>query len=144
MAGAVIDELAFCQVPYVKHGREMDGADCWGFVRLVAASIGVDLPRHNDVSVADPDACAARIEDLRDGFYSRVDRGRERAGDLVHLWSMVGGKRRDLHIGIVSRPGRMMHLERIGGVKAVPLRHSSVADRVIGIYRFHGSSECSG
>ncbi len=141
MAGTVINEMAFAAVPYRRHGRAMDGADCWGFVRLAAASVGIDLPYWNEVDVCDLEECAGEIADLRDTYCTKVILGSEHTGDVVHMWSVVGGKKRRLHLGIVTRPGRLMHLERIGGVKAVPVFHATVASRILGIYRFHGSDQ---
>lgn len=41
-------------VPYVKHGRDLDGLDCWGLVRLVRIDMGYDeLPLFDSVDPLD-------------------------------------------------------------------------------------------
>ncbi len=137
MARAVVDELAFTQVPHREDGRGMDGADCWGFARLVCASIGIDLPLHNDVSTHDRRVCEATVAGEIESHFQEVQRGSEQPGDLVHMWSVEDGKRLDLHIGVVVRRARLMHIEKIGGVQAVGFDHETVKNRILGLYRFN-------
>lgn len=119
----------------------MDGADCYGFARLVAAAADVFWPLHNDISVSDRRRCEADMAEQIEAYWSPVRHGQERAGDAVHMWSIETGKRLDLHVGVIVRPGRMMHLEEMGGVQAVCLGHTSVERRILGIYRLHGQCD---
>lgn len=132
----MIDELSFSKVPYLKDGRGMDGADCYGFARLVASAFGIDWPLHNDISVVSRTECAEFIAGQIDACWVPVRRGKP--GDAVHMWSIEKGKRLDLHVGTIVKTRHLMHLEEIGGVQSVPLNHHSIENRILGIYRLHG------
>jgi len=121
-------------LPFREKGRDRDGLDCWGLVRLVLAEqFGVLLP-----SYADDYACTlevsenARLISGRKGDWSEVPAGEERAGDVL-LLRMAG---HECHVGIVVAPGIMLHIE--AGHDAVWDRYHGLRwkNRVVGAYRW--------
>lgn len=115
-----MDVRRYLSIPYKDRGLTEDGADCWGFARLVLRQeAGVELPDFLDVT----DAA---------GLESSVRRFREvtvlRDYDLVLMYSP---SRWLTHVGVYC-DGGVLHMSS-QGVSYVPL--SRLRTRVIGIYR---------
>lgn len=118
-------------IPFVARGRDHDGCDCWGLVRLaLGEQFGLELPRFDAYrSLRERELIqtliTAGLPDWRDVT------GTERAGDVV-LLRLAG---RPLHVGLVVARGTMLHIE--DGIDACLERYDGLAwrDRVAGIYR---------
>jgi cell wall-associated NlpC family hydrolase len=125
------DLREYIGIPFRERGRDREGCDCWGLVRLVLAErFGVLLPSFDGYgSVRDRERIRALIEDDLPAW-TEVG-GRERAGDVVLL--RVGG--RPLHVGLVISPGTMLHIE--AGIDACLERYDRLpwCRRVLGVYR---------
>lgn len=97
-------------LPFKSQGRDRDGLDCWGLVRLVYAErYGVMLPSYLELyeGVDDSEGIASifarDIGDQRDWQPIAVDECR--VGDLACF--VVGGKLR--HVGLMVSLDRMLH-----------------------------------
>jgi cell wall-associated NlpC family hydrolase len=122
----------FVGIPFAEHGRDLDGCDCWGLVRLVQSAIyGRRLPCLAQGYESTTDAAAiAGLYDCEREHWHEV-RGGGEAGDVVVL--RIAGS--PSHVGVVVAPFVMLHVlkgictsvERFDG----PLwRH-----RVVAVYR---------
>jgi probable lipoprotein NlpC len=125
---------AYIGIPWRAGGRAGDGIaglDCWGLLRQVyAIECGIELPGWGDVDALDGAAVAATIAGDID-FWRKVDAPREFDGVLLR-------KGRDLcHVGIVVRPGLMLHVDE--GMPACLERLDSPAwrRRLAGYYRYY-------
>lgn len=125
----------FVGIPYADKGRDpATGVDCWGLVALVMRELrGVDLPSYAEhyVTAADRAAMATLIAGRLDAW-SMIVAGQEQSFDSV----LMREGRFPRHIGIVTSPGRLLHVSegmtrRIERYRATPL-----ANRVVGFYRF--------
>lgn len=102
-------------IPYESRGRDRDGADCWGLVRMVLREqYGHDLPSFDGyVNSRDPhvDELIARE---REGW---ITNDTAQTGDVVLF--RIGG--RVSHVGIVAAPGTFLHARE---------GHASVIERL--------------
>lgn len=126
---------AYYGLPYADHGRTRTGLDCWGLPVLVYRELfGIELPKYGGASVN-----AAELREL--AALSR--------GETVDTWSKVTDPRpydlvwfRNLqsedatHVGIVLRPGLMLHAYR-DAASVVPEDYTprSWSTFLIGVYR---------
>lgn len=117
-------------------GRDRDGCDCWGLVRMVLAErAALRLPTHSTVAAGGFDK---KISEEAEHWF-HVKRNCERPFDVVRLRStfICGGGRisGDVHLGIVTRNGWMLHTEELTGPIHIRLDHPAIRGRVRQIYR---------
>lgn len=104
----MIEFNQYVGLPFRDKGRDRDGLDCWGLLRLVyAEQAGVDLP-----SYAEDYATAADTRALADMIAGRLLPWREVSEEAVKpldgLLMCHGGMER--HIGVVVRRGLVLHI----------------------------------
>lgn len=94
-------------IPFLEHGRDRQGCDCWGLVRLVQAEIwGRRLPCLAQGYEDTRDAAAiAGLYDCEREHWEEAAGGGE-AGDVVVL-RICGSPR---HVGVVVAPWVMLHV----------------------------------
>jgi len=127
---------AYVGLPFRAHGRDRDGVDCWGLVRLVLADqFGRRLPSYADGY--------SSVEDAKDigrlirgemGPWHPVAPGAERPGDVVLMRLM----NQPMHVGVVVAAGWMLHIE--DGIDAClePYDGAKWRRRALGLYRYDG------
>lgn len=118
-------------LPFKDHGRDRDGVDCWGLVRLVLMEqydihLGDYVYRDTRDQVAIPAAFSTGAVG-----WQQVEHGQ--AGDVVLM--RVGG--RPMHVGLVVEAGLMLHVES-GDKGAVIESYTGPkwGSRIEGIYRY--------
>lgn len=127
-------------IPFKAYGRDLDGCDCWGLVRLVARDqFSFALPFYEGRSWepgTDGATLAAfmEIERARQGTWTEIARGTEDAGDCI---LMLGGRRRadPIHVGIIPAFGWVLHTE--AGINAALDRYHEmrIKHAIVGFYR---------
>lgn len=121
-------------IPFVDRGRDMTGLDCWGLVRIVMREqAGIELPLLAAVPADDPRAISAAIVAETNSEWSEIDEPQEL--DVAVLWSVVGVRRLELHVGIVAGRRLLLHTEINTGSVCVPFSHPTVRDRISKVYR---------
>ena len=92
-------------LPYAPRGRSRAGVDCWGVVWLVLPAHGRPVPSYEGEYSSSEER--QEISGLIDGakrLWQRVDQAKE--FDLVTFRR----GRHESHIGVVVRPGMMLHI----------------------------------
>lgn len=147
MAGAVPVWVAgYIGIPFRSGGRDADGCDCWGLVRLIwRGQFGVEVPsfRTSYDDADDGGRIAETIEanGVRSPFWRPVAAGRERVGDAVHMigyFKTEDGQveRAGFHVGMVVAAGVLIHIEQgIDASLGYYGRDRRIALRVLGFYR---------
>jgi hypothetical protein len=65
----------------------------------------------------------------------RIAIGEEQRFDVAVLKGVIGSDVYEMHTGIMTKPGWILHTEKAYGVVHVPLNNAIVRGRVTGIYR---------
>ena len=117
----IISTDRYIGLPFVEHGRDWSGVDCWGLVRLMIGSeAGVWLP-----SFATSYSCTTAGDEVSGSVAANcydspewldVPAGEEGPMDMVVMrgwWRNADGKLRsgEIHVGAVVRPGTLLHVE---------------------------------
>jgi cell wall-associated NlpC family hydrolase len=128
----------FVGIPWVNRGRSIVGCDCWGLVWMVYRDLrGIELPSYSDryVTAKDRDAIAALIAGEIDPW-DEIPAGQEMPFDaaLMHESGIVR------HIGIVTAPGRLLHVERGETSRIERYREGVLLHRLSGFYRYRGDT----
>lgn len=127
----------FVGLAYADKGRG-PAYDCWGLLVAVMRDLrGVDLPSYSDqyVTADDRRALAALIAGELDPW-DEIASGQEQAFDAV----LMREGRFPRHVGIVTAPGRLLHISAgetsmIERYREGPLKH-----RVVGFYRYRANA----
>lgn len=99
----------FVGIPYLPHGRDYDGADCWGILFLYFRDIRGTLIPSYSAEMADLDFHRREISLLIDAEKARhwEEVKRPAPGDCVLM--RVG--RDESHVGVFIGNGQMLHSE---------------------------------
>ncbi|PZR89637.1 MAG: phage tail protein [Stutzerimonas stutzeri] len=119
-------------LPYLNHGRDRAGCDCWGLVVLVYREcLGIELPSYagDYVSTDERGEIAELIAHHREvGPWQSVEDPREFDVAIFRRGPHAS------HAGIVVRPGSMLHVP-FDQARIEDYRRGQWAPRLTGIYR---------
>ncbi len=115
--------IKLSQIPYLKHGRTVDGADCYGFVRIVLQEAGIVLPAY------DFKGCGGELEAGIEAFRA-VEVENPENFNLVYL---VTYKNQE-HIGVYL-DGSVWHMTPAG---VLSKKWKRIKGQVKGVYRVKG------
>lgn len=124
-------------IPFVDHGRNRSGCDCWGLVRLVLAErFGINLP-----SLADGyDSTEQRtiLQHLIEGKapvlgFAQVDLDQAQPGDVLVIRQLGAA----CHVGIMVTPSLLLHTEEGKGAVIEDIRRRHLAPRIAHAWRYH-------
>ena len=88
-------------IPYVNKGRSIDGADCWGIVRLILKEqLNVEVPSYSDLykNADDVKAWAKAINEHKHSIFEKVPFSVERFNNTGAVVFMYVGNL-PLHVG---------------------------------------------
>lgn len=107
---------------------------CWSLVRRVyAAQLGRDLPEYGEISARDLLRVTRAMEDGKDDGWTVPANPQE--FDVVLMRSPRGGPAVVCHVGLLTDASHVLHVEAATACVRVPLRHPSVAGRILGFRR---------
>lgn len=127
-------------LPWCDKGRDIAGVDCYGLLRLVYRELrGIELASYVEdyPSAADRAATAALISgELDGGVWHQINDGTETIYDAV----LITEARLPRHIGLVTEPGRMLHIDRGSSSVIERYRTGIYAHRIAGLFRFKAAA----
>lgn len=124
----------FVGLPYLDKGRSIIGVDCWGLLWMVYRELrGIELPSYAEryVTGADRKAMARLIAGELDDW-REVPAGKEKAFDGV----LMREGRFPRHIGVVTQPGMLLHVEQGETSRIERYRSGILASRIVGFFRY--------
>ena len=134
---------AYVGIPFVDLGRDRDGCDCWGLVRMILAErAGLLLPCW--ATAYESEANRHRVlrhaaEQKTAGTWRRIEPPCERAFDVVEMSQPVhignGWGFLPIHAGLVVTPGWLIHVEHATAALLVDYRRLPMRNRVVAFWR---------
>lgn len=124
-------------LPFIDHGRDRSGLDCWGLVRLIMAEqFGFALPSYaTEYQRTTQVGKIGALIEHESSKWKKIASDAESCGDVIVL--RFRGK--PMHVGMVLGDKHMLHIEF--GINSVIERYSGArwADRISGFYRYESS-----
>ncbi len=138
-AGAV--PVSYVGVPFLDHGRDMGGFDCWGLVWHYLTHEGGmrGLDSHSETSARDMMAIATLFDDAAASTRWRsIEQSNLHRFDVVQMWTWekyqgktIKGRR---HVGVMVDDARMMHVEE--GISTVVVPIARMGHRLVAFWRY--------
>lgn len=122
---------AYVGLPFKDFGRDFNGVDCWGLVRLVLKSeCNIDVPSYGDISAHDLIRVTSTIrgESSSEPWYP-VEPHEVKAFDVALMQG------RPMHVGIMVSSEQLMHVEEKICTVLLPLTHPAISHRILGFRR---------
>lgn len=121
-------------IPYAKFGRNREGVDCWGLVRLIYKDeFNIDLPGYEGIDWKDGKTISANIElESQSSKWIEIPREERQTGDIITL--KIKGL--PWHIGVLMNTEQFIHAEPICGVCVERLGAIHWKSRVDSFYRY--------
>jgi cell wall-associated NlpC family hydrolase len=109
-------------LPYRDNGRDREGCDCWGLVRLVfAEKANIALPSYSELyRTAEDDAANEALIAGHLDVWTEIAESDVRPLDCL-LMKMAG---KECHIGVVVKPGYVLHTGLLMRVSRIELYNS--------------------
>ena len=129
---------------FKERGRDRDGCDCWGLVRLIAMNeLGFNLPSFGEEYESTYKGTevveALDVHGIKDGHWIQIEEGAEKLGTFIlmnGLYLIDGVRHRaPMHVGVVVASGRMIHIEE--GIDSVLCKYREdryTRKRIVGFY----------
>jgi sulfur carrier protein ThiS len=126
-----MDTTKYIGIPYKAKGRELDGLDCWGLVRLIYKDqYNIDLPSFVDNYEINDDL---RIQELlhqyREGWEASET---PQEGDVV-LFRIFGN---ETHVGVVVDSTTFIHVREGSDCVLDSFTNTKWKNRVVGFYHY--------
>lgn len=119
-------------IPFVDGGREISGLDCWGLVRLVLKNeCNVDVPSYGEISADELSQVAREVasECSKEPWHPVAGK------PLMFDVAVMHRRKSPVHVGIMTDPEHLLHIERATHSVYLPVSHPSVSFRAIHYYR---------
>ena len=120
-------------LPFIDHGRDFKGVDCWGLVQLVMREEkGIELPSYGETSALDLQKVAGMI-----ARESSIEPWVLVLPDSKNAFDVVVMHRRNepIHVGIMVSQDHLLHIEEKISAVMVPVKHQSIIFRYPRFYR---------
>lgn len=119
------------------HGRDFDGADCWGLVMLYYLfALGITLPDYR-IGCAFSSMIADKVvEQEKNGPWQEIPEPVENCIVLMALDASQPSVRN--HIGVYVGDNRLLHTRAAKGSHTIRLNHPLMAFRLRGYFDFTG------
>lgn len=128
--------LKYMNIPFKEKGRDFDGCDCWGLIRLIYKNeLGIELPNYLECynTTNDREQLSKVISEESNIHWIHPAFGYEKEFDVVIL-NMRGVP---MHIGIVTKSGFMLHCAK--GINTAHEKYKNTIrwqDKVKGFARY--------
>lgn len=123
--------MKYVGIPFMSKGRDRNGIDCWGLVRLFyIEKFEIKLEANADISASEVVRIAERMAEQRDERpWIKVDN--PRYGDVV---SMRRG-RHVCHVGVMLNTTDMLHILKQTDSLIQPIYAPAIKGRIVSFHR---------
>ncbi len=123
-------------IPFVDLGRDWDGCDCWGIVRLIyQEELGIELNHYGGITVHDIMRVVRTLNKEFRQSWSKVETPKE--FDVAAMMNGTDNKSFS-HCGIMVSDTTILHMREDSGCMASRIDDPETQSLILGFYR-HGA-----
>jgi cell wall-associated NlpC family hydrolase len=114
-------------LPFKDHGRDWDGVDCWGLVRLILwHERKIEIPSYGDTSALDLANVAGlmKVKSIAEPWVNVIPAAAHEFDVVV-----MHHRRDPIHVGIMASSTHMMHIEEKISAVLLPITHPTIRFR---------------
>jgi cell wall-associated NlpC family hydrolase len=118
-------------LPFINGGRDWQGVDCWGLVRLVLMhERGIIVPSYGEISAEELSKVAKEVagESSKEPWHPTIQA-------QVFDVAVMHRRHAPVHVGIMANAIQVLHIERAINVVLIEVSHPSVLFRSIAYFR---------
>lgn len=121
----------YIHIPFKSHGRDFEGCDCYGLVRLFLENeFGIVLPDFWDYMSAEDSKRIMELIEENKPLIAGEPKDIPDIGDIV-LYKFQGYVS---HVAVYVGEGRILHVMRNSNSCCVPIDHGRLKGRIAGFY----------
>ena len=118
-------------VPFVDHGRDFNGWDCWGLVVLAYREcFGIELPGYEHISALSSRE-AGELINIQKKRWTEVTDNQERPGDVLVIREGAW----PCHVALVVKKGLMLHVDMKIETCVESYKTGIWVSQIVGAYR---------
>lgn len=123
----------YIKIPFVEHGREIDGCDCWGLIRIIYdKELGVGLPTLLQYENTKDRVSISNLVGVESKKWVEIPLGEEKEFDVLIFRTL----NIPTHVGLVYKKESMIHCEYGKGTHLSNfVKEHYWKKRLYGIYR---------
>jgi len=121
----------YINIPYSLHGRDFDGCDCWGLVRLIYKHhLGIELPSYSEnyISLQESEEIKCLFDKEKSLIWTEVNDPKKY--DCVVL------RTTSVHIGVVLENNYFIHILENTNSTIERINSPLWKNRIMGYYRY--------
>lgn len=121
-------------IPFADFGRDWDGCDCWGIVRLIyKEELGIELGLYGGITVHD---VMKVVRNFNREFRENWSKVSEPVAFDVAAMVNESGSRAFAHCGIMLSDSVLLHMRDGAGIITGNICEPGVSNQILGFYRY--------
>ena len=123
--------LKYFKIPYLNNGRDYNGCDCYGLVKLLTKELdGKELPNYIYENSQDKENGKIYIDELKKGKWVRCE-AKKGAMILLRIDGIAN------HCGYMIDNTKFLHITKKSGIAIASINDSMFKNRIIGFGEFN-------
>ena len=126
-----MDTNKYVGIPYKAKGRDLDGLDCWGLVRVIYKDLyNIDLPSFSEsYDINDDNRIQELVHQYREGWEQKQE---PESGDVI-IFRIFGN---ETHVGVVVGDTTFIHVREGSDCVIDNFTNTKWKNRIVGFYSY--------
>lgn len=115
-------------IPYKENGRDSNGLDCYGLIRMISHELGISIPEY---ATPDEQSLIYQMYNSEKELFLKLDKPEP------NCYVVFSIKPYHIHIGIMIDENKFIHILEKRNVAIEELNHWFWKEKIIGFYKWN-------